>query len=195
MSKLASTRTTAIVESDGQDEIDDALVVEPACAMRRKSYPRRRGPGSSRVPPPARPWPGAPARWAALGLVHQGADVRVGHAEFLADLDVVRPLVGCAREIADHQDRQFAQPRIELALEADEAAERAERAQAVGAVAPARDRCWRGAPAGPGARAGGPRDRDRARGPSAALLGFSVPGCRAPAPAASRRHRRPGSGR
>jgi len=54
----------------------------------------------------------------------QALDVLVGDAELLADLDVMGELVLRALHPADLQDRQLAQARIELALEADEAAPR-----------------------------------------------------------------------
>ena len=65
---------------------------------------------------------------------HHGDVRRGGKFHFVADLDVVRPLVGRAGEIADLQDGQFAQPRIKLRIPADIAAKAGERPQRAGAV-------------------------------------------------------------
>src|ERR1700722_16793612 len=70
----------------------------------------------------------------AFGLGEQAFYVLVGDAEFLADLDVMGELVLRALHPADLQDRQLAQPRVELALEADEAAHAVEGARHVGRV-------------------------------------------------------------
>src|SRR5579864_7096094 len=74
-----------------------------------------------------------PAR-ASLGLVDHRADIGVAHAEVAADLDVMRILIGRAREISDLQNCQLSQPRIEPAGAADELAETAEGARGIGAV-------------------------------------------------------------
>src|SRR5579859_4329607 len=70
----------------------------------------------------------------ALSLVDHGADVRVGDAELAGDLDMVRVLVGRAREIADLKDRQLAQARIEPTLMPNELAEADESPRALRAV-------------------------------------------------------------
>jgi hypothetical protein len=74
-----------------------------------------------------------PAR-SPLRLRNQGMDIVVRHAEVAADLDVMRPLIGRASEIAHLQDGKLAQARIEPALEADELTKPTEGTQAVRAV-------------------------------------------------------------
>ena len=70
----------------------------------------------------------------AVGLVDQRTNVVGDDAEVVADLDVVRPLVGRAGEPADLQDGELAQPRIERAAEADVGAELPEGLECAGAV-------------------------------------------------------------
>src|SRR6185437_8596695 len=62
----------------------------------------------------------------ALGLGYQALDVLVGDAELLADLHVMGEFVLRLLHPADLQDGEFAQARIELALEADEVADAVE---------------------------------------------------------------------
>src|SRR6185312_1278977 len=67
----------------------------------------------------------------ALGLNHHRGDVLVGDAELLADLHVMRELIFGLLQPADLEDRELAQARIELALEADVAADAVEGARHV----------------------------------------------------------------
>jgi hypothetical protein len=70
----------------------------------------------------------------ALGLRHHCLDIRVGDAELPADLDVVGEFVFRLLHPADLQDGEFAQPRVERALETDGAADAVEGARHVGRV-------------------------------------------------------------
>jgi hypothetical protein len=81
-------------------------------------------------------------RGLALGLGHQGGDIVVGDAELLADLHVVGELVFGFLHPADLEDREFAQARVELALEADVAADAVEGARHVRASSPAACAGW-----------------------------------------------------
>jgi hypothetical protein len=62
----------------------------------------------------------------AFGFRHQACDVVVGDAEFLADLHMMGEFVFRLLQPADLEDRKLPQPRIELALEADESADAVE---------------------------------------------------------------------
>src|SRR5437899_10997686 len=70
----------------------------------------------------------------ALGLEEQALDVLVGDAEFLADLHMVGELVLRLLQPTDLKNRELAQARIKLALEADEVADAVERLRHVGRV-------------------------------------------------------------
>ena len=59
----------------------------------------------------------------AFGFIGDGADVIVADAELAADLDVMRVFVGRAFEVADLQDGEFAQARVEAAFMPDEVCE------------------------------------------------------------------------
>src|SRR5665213_484456 len=63
-----------------------------------------------------------------------GKEFGVGDAEFLADLHMMSEFIFRLLHPADLQDRELAQPRVELALEADVAADAAEGARHVGRV-------------------------------------------------------------
>jgi hypothetical protein len=73
-------------------------------------------------------------RGLAVGLGHHAFDILIGDAEFPTDLHVVGELVFGFLHPADLQDRQFAQARVELAVEADVAADAVEGAGHVGRV-------------------------------------------------------------
>ena len=70
----------------------------------------------------------------ALGLRHHALDIGVGDAEFLADLHMMGEFIFRLLHPADLENRKFAQPRVELALEADVAADTGEGARHVGRV-------------------------------------------------------------
>src|SRR6266404_2713069 len=70
----------------------------------------------------------------ALGLRHHVADILVGDAELLADLDVMGEFVLRLLHPAHLKNREFTQARVELALEADVGADAAEGARHVGRI-------------------------------------------------------------
>src|SRR6267143_1194983 len=69
-----------------------------------------------------------------LDLGDQASDILIGDAELLADLHVMGEFVFRFLHPADLQDCEFAQPRVEFALEADVAADAVEGARHIGRV-------------------------------------------------------------
>src|SRR5262245_24258555 len=123
-----------VVEGDRDDEVGEPLVVQ-LVPQRRESPVRDREAGRHLARGPKHDLrQRLQLRRPAGGLRGKRSDVVVGHAEVAADLDVMRVFVHRLREVADLQDRELAEPRIEPALVADELAEPVERARAVRAV-------------------------------------------------------------
>src|SRR5581483_1477500 len=112
-----------VVEGDGQHQIDHLLVVEMLLDLGKGRHRHFQIFGHLARALQDRAGQRLQPRLHALGLDHQRSDVLIGNAELLADLHMMGELVFRFLQPADLQDRELAQPRIELALVADITAE------------------------------------------------------------------------
>src|ERR1700756_2025499 len=122
------------VEGDGKHEVDHLFIGEMALDIGKGRLRHRKLARHLARALEDRPGQWLRLRFLALGLRHHPGNVVVGDAESPADLHMMGELIFRLLQPADLQDGKLAQPRIELALEADVTADAVEGARHVGRI-------------------------------------------------------------